>query len=124
MSSKGFSKVGAILQDFTKDEDKYISREFQKYGYELAKELGDLKNKSLYIKLAKENTRGLLENARNFVKDAMNVRSPAKLFMWKLSELKKRGKLTHKRSAGASRKASTRTLMGKFPARAGIKKKK
>jgi hypothetical protein len=124
MSSKGFSKVGAILQDFTKDEDKYISREFQKYGYELAKELGDLKNKSLYIKLAKETPRGLLENARNFVKDAMNVKSPAKLFMWKLSELKKRGKLTHKRSAGASRKASTRTLMGKFPAQAGIKNKK
>jgi hypothetical protein len=124
MSSKGFSKVGAILQDFTKDEDKYISREFQKYGYELAKELGDLKSKSLYIKLAKETPRGLLENARNFVKDAMNVKSPAKLFMWKLSELKKRGKLTHKRSAGASRKASTRTLMGKFPAQAGIKNKK
>ena len=88
MSSKGFSKVGAILQGFTKDEDKYISREFQKYGYELAKELGDLKNKSLYIKLAKENTRGLLENARNFVKDATNVKSPAKLFMWKLQQLK------------------------------------
>lgn len=89
MSSKGFSKVGAILQDFTKDEDKYISREFQKYGYELAKGLGDLKNKSLYIKLAKENPRGLLENAHNFVKDAMNVRSKPRLFMWKLSELKK-----------------------------------
>ena len=89
MSSKGFSKVGAILQDFTKDEDKYISREFQKYGYELAKELRDLKNKSLYIKLAKEKPRGLLENARNFVKDARNVKSKPKLFMWKLSELKK-----------------------------------
>ena len=89
MSSKDFSKVGAILQDFTKDEDKYISREFQKYGYELAKELGDLKNKSLYIKFAKETPRGLLESARNFVKDAMNVKSKPRLFMWKLSELKK-----------------------------------
>ena len=65
-----------------------MSQEFQKYGYELAKELGDLKNKSLYIKLAKENPRGFLETARNFVKDAYKVKSPARLFMWKLKELK------------------------------------
>ena len=84
-----FTSVGDVLEKFKKDEDKYISHEFQKYGYELAKELGDLKNKSLYIKLAKETPRGLLENARNFVKDASNVKSPAKLYMWKLTQLKK-----------------------------------
>ena len=33
--------------------------------------------------------RGLLESARNFVKDATNVESPPKLYMWKLTELKK-----------------------------------
>jgi hypothetical protein len=87
--SKDFFSVGDILKKFDKREDKYISYEFQKYGYELAKELGDLKNKSLYIKLAKETPRGLLETARNFVKDAADVKSPAKLFMWKLSQLKK-----------------------------------
>ena len=65
---KGFSSIGDVLSGFESDEDKYISHEFQKYGYELAKELGDLKNKSLYIKLAKDTKRGLLENARNFVK--------------------------------------------------------
>ncbi|OGM26720.1 hypothetical protein A3D00_01435 [Candidatus Woesebacteria bacterium RIFCSPHIGHO2_02_FULL_38_9] len=86
--TKGFSKVGDILYKFKNDEDKYISREFQKYGYELAKELDDLKHKSLYIKLAKETSRGLLEAARNFVKDAYNVKSIPKLFMWKLSDLK------------------------------------
>lgn len=87
-----FSSVGDILKDFTTDEDKYISREFQKYGYELAKELGDLKNKSLYIKLAKETPRGFLEAARSFVKDAYDVKSPTKLYMWKLAELKKEKK--------------------------------
>lgn len=86
---KGFSKIGDILKKFDSDEDKYISFEFQKYGYDLADELGDLKNKSLYIKLAKETPRGFLEAARNFVKDAYNVKSRAKLFMWKLNELKK-----------------------------------
>jgi len=82
-------KIGDILTRFNSDEDKYISREFQKFGYELAKDLGDLKNRSLYIKLAKETPRGLLESARNFVADAYNVKSRAKLFMWKLSQLKK-----------------------------------
>ena len=85
-------RVSDILKKFDSDEDKYISYEFQKYGYELADELGDLKNKSLYIKLAKETPRGLLEAAKNFVKDAYNVKNKPRLFMWKLAELKKEAK--------------------------------
>lgn len=84
-----FARVGDILQQFNPIEDKYISREFQKYGYELADELGDLKHKSLYIKLAKDLPRALLENARNFVKDAVHVESKPKLFMWKVTELRR-----------------------------------
>jgi len=53
--------------------------------------LDDLGNKSLYIKLAKDTPRGLLESARNFVSDAYNVKSKAKLFMWKLAQLRKVG---------------------------------
>lgn len=83
-------KVGDILKKFKADKDKYISREFQKYGYELAEEFGDLKHKTLYMKLAKETPRGLLEAAKNFVKDAYNVKNKARLFMWKLKELKSR----------------------------------
>ena len=86
--NKDFSTIGDILKKFKTDEDKYISHEFQKYGYELADELGDLKNKSLYIKLAKTTSRGLIETARNFVKDAYKVKSKPKLFMWKLGQLK------------------------------------
>lgn len=78
-----------VLKDFDRFQDKYISREFQDYGYRLAKELGDLKHKALYIKLAKELPRAILEEARNFVKDADSVRNPAKFFMWKLKEMKK-----------------------------------
>ena len=88
----GFSTIGDVLVDLESDEDKYINREFQKYGYELASELGDLKNKSLYIKLAKETPRGLLESARSFVTDAENVRSKPRLFMWKLQQLKEKSK--------------------------------
>jgi len=85
-----FSKLSDILDKYeSSKEDKYISREFQQYGYDLAEELGDLKRKALYIKLAKETPRGLLQAARSFVKDAENARNKAALFMWKLSELKK-----------------------------------
>lgn len=91
-SVRGFSQVGDVLKKFKSDEDKYISFEFQKYGYELAKELGDLKNISLYIKLAKETSRGLLEAAKNFVKDAYSVKSKPKLFMWRLTQLKREAK--------------------------------
>lgn len=85
---KGFSTVSQILDKYQIEEDKYISREFQQYGYDLAEELGDLPHKALYIKLAKSTPRGLLESARSFVKDAQNVRSKGKLFMWKLQQLK------------------------------------
>jgi hypothetical protein len=76
------------LKKTDRDTDKYISREFQKYGYDLARELNDEKHKALYIKLAKETPRGLLETAKSFVRDAPNVRSKGKLFMWRLKQLK------------------------------------
>jgi len=85
---KGFSNLSDLLKGFQgKEEDKYISREFQNYGLELAEEFGDMKHKALYIKLAKETPRGRMEAARNFVKDADNARNKAALFMWKLKQL-------------------------------------
>lgn len=80
-------KISQILKNFNPLQDKYISREFQKYGYDLAMELGDLPHKALYIKLAKSYPRAILERARCFVKDA-RARSKGRLFMWKLKELK------------------------------------
>lgn len=82
-----FDDVKNILSRFDPTEDRYISREFQKYGYDLAEELGDLEHKSLYIKLAKETPRHLLEEARRYVSDS-NARSKPKLFMWRLKQLK------------------------------------
>jgi hypothetical protein len=91
-NKKGMEPVGDLLKGFDWEEDKYISREFQKYGYDLAKELHDLAHKTLYMKLAKETPRSLLEQARNFVKDAGKVRSRGRLFMWKLQQLKREQK--------------------------------
>lgn len=88
--AKQLTSVGDILNKYKLDDtDKYVSREFQKYAYDLAEELGDMAHKSLYMKLAKETPRGLMESARSFVKDATNARSKGRLFMWKLGELKK-----------------------------------
>lgn len=89
---KSFSTIADVLKDFKGDRDKYISQEFQKYGYDLAMELGDPKNISFFIKLAKENPRGLMDKARSFVKDASKVRSKSALFVWKLTQLKKEAK--------------------------------
>lgn len=84
-----FQSVGQVLKRFNPTQDKYISREFQAYGYWLAEQLGDLKHKALYIKYAKKIPRGILEAALSFVKDAGSVKSKPRFFMWKLKELKK-----------------------------------
>lgn len=85
----GFSDLSSMVKKYQQkpEVNKYISQEFQDYGYRLAMELGDEAHKSLYIKMAKEVERGLLEAARSFVIDS-NARSKAKLFMWKLRQLK------------------------------------
>ena len=88
-TTKGLQSIQQILAGYKlRDKGKYITREFQDYGYRLAKELKDEKRKSLYIKLAKTVDRKILDEARVCVKDAHEVRSKARLFMWKLKELK------------------------------------
>ncbi len=68
---------------------KYVRNEYQSYGLELAKELDDWKNRSLYIRLSKNTDRNILQQARYFVKDQNpgSIKTPYKLFMWKLKEL-------------------------------------
>lgn len=84
------------------EKNKYISREYQDFGYRLAMDLGDEKHKALYIKLAKEVDRAILEKCRSFVMDS-NADNKGALFMWKMKELKdesKRKALTRKGGVG------------------------
>lgn len=82
-------KVSQIIDDIKfKNRPKNLSREFQFYGCSLAEKLDDTKNYSLYIKLAKDTNRSLLELSLNFAKDYPSAKSRAKLFMWKLKKLK------------------------------------
>lgn len=78
----------AIDEAKFKDRPKNLSKEFQVYGVYLAETLGDTKRYSLYIKLAKELPRQILEEALNFTKGYFGAKSKAKIFMWKLKELK------------------------------------
>lgn len=77
-----------LLSKYDLDKNKYISKEWQDYAYRLAMFLDDLKNKSLYMRLAKNTPRAQLEEAKNFVSDAYQVKNKARLFMWKLKEIK------------------------------------
>ncbi len=72
-----------------KDRPKNLSKEFQVYGVYLAESLQDTKHYSLYIKLAKQQPRGLLEEALNFTKGYYSAKNKAKVFMWRLGQLRK-----------------------------------
>lgn len=99
-----FADLSKLVKQYQIKESKgYVTQEFQDFGYRLAVSLDDLAHKSLYIKMAKTEDRGLLERALSFVSDAESARSKAKLFMWKLKELKKEhSKLKSKSSAEKS----------------------
>ena len=89
-SGTGMTSIRQTLFDYTlEDKGGHITREFQDYGYRLALELNDLKSKSMYIKLAKEVDRPLLEKAKVFVNEANKVKHKGKLFMWALNKLRK-----------------------------------
>ena len=70
------------------NRDHRNSYEHQAYGNRLADELADPKHRALYIKLAKSENRVLLEKAREAA-IASDVVNKGKIFMWKLTELKK-----------------------------------
>lgn len=78
--------IKGILKNFNPLEDKYISREYQSYGVHLSEVLQDHRHKSLYIKLARDLPRPILEKALRFVVDS-GARRKGALFMWKLKEL-------------------------------------
>ncbi|HSX39303.1 MAG TPA: hypothetical protein VLI92_01810 [Candidatus Saccharimonadales bacterium] len=63
--------------------------EYQAYGNRLADEFGDSAHRALYIRLAKLEDRNLLDAAREYVMRSENATTKGKLFMWKLSQLKK-----------------------------------
>ena len=74
------------------EQQRYITQEFQDYGYRLAVEMGEESRKAMYIKLAKTKSRVLLEQARSYVVDYPNAKNKGKLFLWKIKDLESKGK--------------------------------
>jgi len=95
-ASASFETIEQILEKKRKkftSQRVYAHHEFQDYGVWLSQQLHDSRHKGLYIKLAKEKLRNLLQEAMIFA-IGYNTKSPnrGKLFMWKLKELEKETK--------------------------------
>lgn len=83
-------KISKILDEVKHpDRPKNLHTEFQNFGVYLAEQLDDAKHYSLYIKLAKNTPRILLEEALTFTKGYTNAKNKGKVFMWRLNQLKK-----------------------------------
>lgn len=83
---KQIAKLLKEVKDKTRPTN--LHTEFQQYGVYLAEELQDTKHYSLYIKLAKNTPRALLDEALTFTKGYTKANSKGKVFMWKLKQLK------------------------------------
>ena len=82
-------KLSVIISE-TKNPNrpKNLSTEFQIYGVYLCEAL-EANNYALFIKLAKMYDRGVLEEALTFCRDYPAAKNKTKLFMWKLTQLRK-----------------------------------
>lgn len=95
MIKTGFESTRDLFLKYQPKKDKgRITQEFQNFGYRMALELDDKTRIPLYMRLAKNNNRAILEKALGFVKDAHHAKSKARLFMWKLKQLNQENKKT------------------------------
>ncbi|MCA9381862.1 hypothetical protein KC660_00445 [Candidatus Dojkabacteria bacterium] len=86
-----YKSIGDLLggeEFWNRQKKNYISKEFQDYGYRLALKLDDLRHKSLYIKIAKDEDRRIVEEALRFAIDYPKAKNKARIFMWKIKDIK------------------------------------
>lgn len=82
-------QISNILDETkVRERPKNNTTEFQMYGVYLAEQLQDEKHYSLYIRLAKATPRPLLEEALSYTKNYTSAKSPGRVFMWRLKQLK------------------------------------
>lgn len=77
-----------ILDERTEEKKRRAPTEYSAFAYRLAKELDDLEDLKMYIRLAKTIDRGILEETRRFVLDSQTRNKRAK-FLWKMKELRR-----------------------------------
>lgn len=82
-------QIGKIIEGIKNPQrPKNLYKEFQVFGVYLAESLEDTRHYSLYIKLAKQYPRAILEEAFSYTKGYFSAKSKAKIFMWKLKQLR------------------------------------
>ena len=81
-------QIGKVLSESKSKTEKNNSTEFQVFGGYISEQLDDKKHIALYIKMAKEENRKLINDALSYTKDYPKVKSRAKLFMWRFKLLK------------------------------------
>lgn len=69
------------------DAKRHPANEFQAYAYKLANDLNDLQNLHIYMRLAKNVERSLMEKAYSFVSDS-STDQRGRLFLWKLKQIR------------------------------------
>lgn len=117
--------IGDLIKDPKKFADdlksrhKYVTKEFQDFGYRLAVKLADTQHASMYIKMAKERERALLEQALSFTIDYPNANSKPRIFLWKLRELQEE----RNKALGIDPKAKKKKSKNKKKTKKPIKKK-
>lgn len=70
------------------DNKRHPKHEFQAYAYRLASDLDDVKNLQIYMRLAKNVERTLLEQAYSYCIDS-NATDKGRVFLWKVKEIRK-----------------------------------
>ena len=88
-SVKSILQKNDFLERITK-RSQYIRTEHQDFGIRLSGRLGDSNHKALYMKLAKDLPRSVMESAAQFAidyPDKSGTGNKGKIFMWKLKEL-------------------------------------
>lgn len=86
-SAKDIINLNQFIERY-KNKKNYISEEFQDYGYRIAVKLDDLEHKALYIRLAKQTDRSILDETLEFTLDyPLKHGKRAKIFMWKLTQV-------------------------------------
>ena len=91
MKSTKSLDLGTLIPTQKKYRKHFELYDFQKLGLFLAEKLKDPKRLSFYIKLAKYENRELLMHAYSYTMMGKEV-NPAKTFLWRLQELRKKEK--------------------------------
>jgi len=118
MEKSKFSSSSDLLKRFDfanrlAKQSEHISQEYQDYGIRLAYKLNDPVHKALYIKLAKEIPRNIIESVAQFSLDypeKKNSGNRGKIFMWKLKLICEEKKIV---ITGVKRKVNQKKLAQK-----------